>query len=63
MKMAEHLLLYNDFNVKHDGSIDFLINQKTFVQESIKVSFFSRQEKNFPNQESNPGLQITSRAC
>ena len=31
--------------MKHDGSIDFSINQKIAVQEPGKVSVFSRQEK------------------
>ena len=61
--MADHLIGDNHFNVKYDGSIDFLINQKTFVQVPIKVSGFSRQEKKFPDQESNPDLQVVSLAC
>ena len=31
--------------VKHDGNINFLINQKTSMQETAKVLVFSRQEK------------------
>ena len=51
-------------NVKNDGGIDFLINKKTSVQESVKVSVFSRQEKMmFPDRELNSGLQISSVAC
>ena len=33
------------FIVKHDGIIDFSINQKITVQEPGKVLVFSRQEK------------------
>ena len=51
--MAEHLILYNDFNVKHDGNIDFLINQKTCVQEPVKILVFSREETYVPR----PGIQ------
>ena len=38
--------------IKHDGSIDFSINQKTSVQELIKVLNFSRQEK-----QPRPGIE------
>ena len=34
----------NIFDVKHDGNNDFSINRKTFVQEQVKDSFFSRQD-------------------
>ena len=34
----------NIFDVKHDGNIDFSINRKTFLQELVKDSFFSRQD-------------------
>ena len=40
LKMVEHLIRYNHFNVKHDGNIDFSFNQKTGVQELVKVSVF-----------------------
>ena len=50
------------FIVKHDGSIDFSINQKTLVQELGKVLAFSYQESKVPDWESNPGLQIKSLA-
>lgn len=63
IKIDEHLIKSSIFDVKHDGNIDFLINKKTFVQEVIQVSVFSRQEKKLPDQESNPGLQITILAC
>ena len=53
--MAEHLILYNYFNVKHDGNIDFLINQKTFVQESIEVSVFFTSGKKVPLAGIEPG--------
>ena len=51
--------------VKHDGIIDFLINQKISVQEPVKVLGFSRQEKQLehPDRELNLGLQITSLVC
>ena len=45
LKMVEHLIQYNHFNVKHDDNIDFSFNQKTAVQEHFKLSVFSRQDK------------------
>ena len=44
IKIAEHVIQRSIFNVKHDGNIDFSINQKTFVQELVKDSGISRQE-------------------
>ena len=38
--------------LRHDGSIGFLINQKTSVQELTKVLDFSRQEK-----QPRPGIE------
>ena len=43
--MADGGIQRSIFIVKHDGSIDFSINQKIAVQEPGKVSVFSRQEK------------------
>ena len=43
--MADGGLQWIIFIVKHDGSIDFSINQKIAVQEPSKVSGVSRQEK------------------
>ena len=37
------------FKAKHDGSIDYSINQKTSVQDSSK-------DKNVPYRELDPGL-------
>ena len=62
-EIDEHLIQSSIFDEKHNGNIDFSINQKTFVQEQIKDSVFSRQEKKFPNQESNPSLQVPSLTC
>ena len=61
--MADGGIQRSTFIVKHDGNIDFSINQKTVVQKVIKFSVFSRQEKKLPDQESNPGLQVTSLTC
>ena len=44
-KMRDPGIQSSIFNVENDGSIEFSINQKTSVQESAKVSLFSRQEK------------------
>ena len=44
IKIDEHLIESSIFNVKHDGNIDFLINQKTCVQEPVKVSVISRRD-------------------
>ena len=41
MAMADYLIQYNHFNVKHDGNI------KTEVQELVKFSVFSRQERKY----------------
>ena len=41
IKLAEHLIQSSIFDVKHDGNIDFSINQKTFVQELVKDSVFT----------------------
>ena len=38
-----------------DGNIDFLIYQKTCVQELAKVSVISRQENHIPRPEIEPG--------
>ena len=43
--MADGGTQRNTFIAKHDGSIDFSINQKIAVQELGKVSDFSRQDK------------------
>ena len=43
--MADGGIQRSAFIVKHDGGIDFSINQKIAVQESDKVSDFSRQDK------------------
>ena len=59
--MADGGIQRSTFIIKHDGSIDFSINQKIFVQEPSKVSVVSRQEKlYFPDRGSNPGLQVAS---
>ena len=42
--MADPGIQRSTFIVKHFGTIDFSINQKTAVQESLKVSVFSRQD-------------------
>ena len=64
MKIDDPGMQRSIFKVKHVGSIDFSINQKTTVQEPSKVSVFSRQEKtDIPDWELNPDLQITSLAC
>ena len=42
--MADGGIQRSIFIVKHDGSIDFLINQKMAVQESVKVSVLSRRD-------------------
>ena len=42
--MADGGIQRSIFIVKHDGSIDFSINQKIAVQESVKVSVLSRQD-------------------
>ena len=62
--MADGGIQRSTFIIKHDGSIDFSINQKISVQEPGKVSVFSRQKKIiFPDRGSNPGLQVISTAC
>ena len=62
--MADGGMQRSIFLVKHDGNIDFLINQKTSVQEPIKVLVFSCQAKtDIPDWELSTGLQITSMAC
>jgi len=43
--MADGGIRWSTFIVKHDGSIDFSINQKIAGQEPSKVSVFSRQDK------------------
>ena len=64
IKIADGWIQRSILRVKHDGSINFLINQKTSVQEPVKVSVFSHQEKtDIPDQELNAGLQIKSLAC
>ena len=48
--MADGGIQKSTFIVKHDGSIDFSINEKISVQERGKVWVFSRQDKtNVPN--------------
>ena len=42
--MADGGIQRSIFIVKHDGSIDFSINQKMAVQESVKVSVLSRRD-------------------
>ena len=42
--MADGGIQRSIFIVKHDGSIDFSINQKIAVQESVKVSVLSRRD-------------------
>ena len=55
--MADGGIQRTTFIVKHDGSIDFSINQKIAVQEQGKVSVFSCQDKtDLPDRELNPGL-------
>ena len=44
IKMADRGIQRCTFIVKHDGGIDFLINQKIAVQESVKVSVLSRRD-------------------
>ena len=59
--MADGGIQMSAFIVKHDGGIDFSINQKTAVQEQGKVSDFSRQDKSdFPtgNQTRVSRLQV-----
>ena len=46
IKMADGGIQRSTFIVKHDGSIDFSINQKIAVQEPGKVSVFSRLDFN-----------------
>ena len=41
---ADHLIVCSIFNVKHDGTIDFSINQKSWVHQPIKFSVFSRRD-------------------
>ena len=45
IKMTDHFIRCDDFIAKHDGSIDFSINQKISVQELGKVSVFSNQDE------------------
>ena len=56
IKIADHVIQSSIFDVKHDGNIDFSINQKTFVQELVKDSVFSRQDFDLinPNLEKSP---------
>ena len=42
--MADGGIQRSMFIVEHDGSIDFSINQKIAVQESVKVSVLSRRD-------------------
>ena len=44
MKMADHLIPYSTFDVKHDGKISFLINQKIGVNKFMNDSIFSRRD-------------------
>ena len=50
--MADGGIQSSIFIVKHDGSIGSLIDQKTAVQELVKVLDFSRQEK-----QPRPGIE------
>ena len=55
--MADGGIQRSTFIIKHDGSIDFSINQKISVQEPGKVWVFSCQDKtDIPDRELNPGL-------
>ena len=57
IKMADPEIQRSTFIVKHYDTIDFSINQKTTVQESLKVSVFSCQDKTYvPNRDLSPGL-------
>ena len=57
IKMADHGEQRSTFIVKHDGCIDFSINEQICVQEPGKVSVFSCQDKtDVANRELNPGL-------
>ena len=42
--MADGGIQRSTFIIKHYGAIDFSINQKTAMQESLKFSVFSRQD-------------------
>ena len=44
IKMADGGIQRSILIVKHDSSIDFLINQKIDVQELVKVSVLSRRD-------------------
>ena len=55
--MADGGTQMSTFTVKHDGSIDFSINEKISMQEPGKVLVFSRQDKSdVPDRELNPDL-------
>ena len=55
--MADGGIQRSTFIVKHEGSIDFLINEQISVQEPGNVSVFSCKDKSdIPDQELNPGL-------
>ena len=60
IKMDDPGIQRSLFKVKHNGSVDFSINKKTSVQELVKVSVYSRQDKTVPYRKLNSGLQITS---
>ena len=44
IKFDDPLIHSSIFHVENDGSIDFSINQKIAVQESVKVSVLSRRD-------------------
>ena len=44
IKMDDPGIQRSIFKVKHDGSIEFWINQKIAVQESVKVLVLSRRD-------------------
>ena len=55
--MADGGIQRSTFIAKHDGSIDFSINEKISVQAPGKVLVFSRQDKSdVLDRELNPGL-------
>ena len=59
--MADHRIQSSIFNVDIDGSIDFLINKKTAVQNLVKVSALSRRDLELKNLRC-PGIKPGSTA-
>ena len=55
IKMADGGIKRSIFLVKHDGSINFLINQKISVQEPVKVSVFQVWIKRYYRLGIEPG--------